>query len=72
MNTRIELGQRRQVMGISEVIRREDLGWGFPGYVVDLPSGGVSGYIASRDEAISRARMEWPLAEDDLSGVDGD
>lgn len=66
-NTRVELGRRRQVMGISEVIHKEDLGWGYHGYVVELPGGSWSGYIATRDEAISRARMAWPFAEDDMS-----
>ena len=53
---------------ISEVVHRITDGWGFQGYLVDLPEGGQSGFIFARDEAICRARMEWPLFEDDLSG----
>lgn len=54
---------------LSEVVHRVKDGWGFQGYVVDLPYGGKSGFIFMRDEAISKARMEWPLFEDDLSGA---
>ena len=55
------------VVQISEVINRVNDGWGFQGYEVKLPHGGVTGFIYARDEAISRARAEWPLAHDDLS-----
>jgi hypothetical protein len=53
---------------LSEVVRRVEDGWGFQGWEIDLPDGGISGFIYARDEAISRARMEWPLFTDDLSG----
>lgn len=66
----IELGKRVEMAGISEVIHKEDLGWGMHGYVVEMPSGGWSGYIATRDEAISIARREWPLLPDDMSCSD--
>jgi hypothetical protein len=57
---------------ISEVVHRVTDGWGFQGYLVDLPSGAQSGFIFARDEAISKARMEWPLFDDDLSGAVND
>lgn len=63
----IELGRQVAVTELSQVIHKEDLGWEMHGYVVELQAGGWSGYIPTRDEAISRARMEWPMATDDLS-----
>lgn len=65
--TRIELGRRIVMTSISEVIRHEDLGWGARGYVIEKPNGAVSGFIATRDEAIAIARAEWPLLDDDMS-----
>lgn len=53
---------------ISEVVEKISDGWGFQGWTVALPGGGTSGFYSQRAEAISRARMEWPFHEDDLSG----
>jgi hypothetical protein len=55
------------VIELSDCIEKVSDGWGVQGYLVKLPGGGTSGFIYARDEAIFRARMEWPLAIDDCS-----
>jgi hypothetical protein len=68
----ILLGRVNRGAVLSDVIHKEDLGWGYHGYAVELPGGAWSGYIATRDEAIGRARMAWPLLHDDMSCSDLD
>jgi hypothetical protein len=53
-------------INLSDCVYRVSDGWGCQGYQVHLRAGGISGFIYNRDEAHQYARMEWPLANDDL------